>query len=967
MADLQRTLSIIFEGVDNTKGTTQGIENQLDQLESSAKAAGTELDKLAGEAAGAGGKLDGLGGDAKSAGDKIDGMGNEASKAKGKLSDLSDTINRFSDVTSNIREVTQPFADLTAGAFKLEAGILAAGAAGTIFAAKIASDFDTAFRQISTLITDASDKDLAGFRDAVQDFAANSSKPLEDVMAAFNAAIGQGVKWQDSIEMITAAEKLSIATKGELKGTTEVLVASMSAYGLKAKDVGDVSDILAKTIADGKIEMDQLSSSFAMVTPIAAAAGIPLSELGAAIAVLTADGMKPAQAMEYLRGAISNIVAPSDQAQQMAKSLGLEFGEQALKTKGLAGVLADLNEKTGGSTEQMKILIGDIGGTTAALTLGADGAAKFKDAIASMGERAGTTQQAFEKMAGSLDNQIGLVVAAFNNLAIEIGTPLLDNFGSLSKAIIAIFEALADEVKDGSLTALVQYVEAQIDEITAAAEAVAKNLPAALENADLSGFTDSIDVVIAAVHRLVNIDITTQEGLTDFISSVGAGFLGLSKFVSGAVDSFGPLFDALTNVADESDGLGGKLLELAGGFSGVMTQIGLLVPALTGLLALTLAKQSWGIVTDALDLAAAAPLATKAVGSLASAIGPVALGAAAVFTASKVVDLKNAINELRIASTKEKESAIESESIKAKAVDTLQEFAFTTGIAVKSIDEADKLIEDGIVVWSDAAKGWVKAGDALAGVQDPAKSTGNSLREIENDFKMAALAFEVGGDAAKKTGDAFMIAEAAADGLVPVYDELTGQITHYTQKSKDAADSGKDTAKSLTDVAKEADKARKEAADMALELEKLASNERIKFIEAQVQLNVAQVEADAEKVKAIFASIDNTVNSTGDLLGELFKQMGNFDGMSWGAQSLIEDQIEIENQRRGEALELQKELTAAQIAEMRARTQSMQSGGGLIKIDGAGLQPHLEAFMWEILQAIQVRVNSDGMKMLLGV
>lgn len=346
MADLQRTLSIIFEGVDNTTGTTQGIENQLDQLESSAKAAGTALDNMAGEAAGAGGKLDGLGSDAKSAGDKIDGMGNEASKAKGKLSDLSDTINRFSDVTSNIREVTQPFADLTAGALKLEAGILAAGAAGTIFAAKIAGDFDTAFRQISTLITDASDKDLAGFRDSVQNFAANSSKPLEDVMAAFNAAIGQGVKWQDSIEMITAAEKLSIATKGELKGTTEVLVASMSAYGLEAKDVGDVSDILAKTIADGKIEMDQLSSSFAMVTPIAAAAGIPMSELGAAIAVLTADGMKPAQAIEYLRGAISSIVAPSDQAQKMAKSLGLEFGEQALQSKGLAGVLADLNEKT---------------------------------------------------------------------------------------------------------------------------------------------------------------------------------------------------------------------------------------------------------------------------------------------------------------------------------------------------------------------------------------------------------------------------------------------------------------------------------------------------------------------------------------------------------------------------------------------------------------------------------------------
>ena len=39
---------------------------------------------------------------------------------------------------------------------------------------------------------------------------------------------------------------------------------------------------------------------------------------------------------------------------------------------------------------------------------------------------------------------------------------------------------------------------------------------------------------------------------------------------------------------------------------------------------------------------------------------------------------------------------------------------------------------------------------------------------------------------------------------------------------------------------------------------------------------------------------------------------------------------------------------------------------GRLRIEGAGLEPHLEAFMWEILKAIQVKVNKDGLKMLLG-
>jgi hypothetical protein len=51
---------------------------------------------------------------------------------------------------------------------------------------------------------------------------------------------------------------------------------------------------------------------------------------------------------------------------------------------------------------------------------------------------------------------------------------------------------------------------------------------------------------------------------------------------------------------------------------------------------------------------------------------------------------------------------------------------------------------------------------------------------------------------------------------------------------------------------------------------------------------------------------------------------------------------------------------------LRAKTATLSSGNPLIQIDGAGLQPHLEAFMWEILKTIQTRVNEDGLELLLG-
>ena len=60
------------------------------------------------------------------------------------------------------------------------------------------------------------------------------------------------------------------------------------------------------------------------------------------------------------------------------------------------------------------------------------------------------------------------------------------------------------------------------------------------------------------------------------------------------------------------------------------------------------------------------------------------------------------------------------------------------------------------------------------------------------------------------------------------------------------------------------------------------------------------------------------------------------------------------------------EMLTAQITLMEERAKATARGDAMIQIDGQGLQPHLEAFMWEVLAAIQIRVNEEGMDMLLG-
>jgi hypothetical protein len=141
--------------------------------------------------------------------------------------------------------------------------------------------------------------------------------------------------------------------------------------------------------------------------------------------------------------------------------------------------------------------------------------------------------------------------------------------------------------------------------------------------------------------------------------------------------------------------------------------------------------------------------------------------------------------------------------------------------------------------------------------------------------------------------------------------------------------------------------------------------EKIKLIEQQTAVSVAQIQADAQKITAAFSSINTSITSTGDVLGKLYGMFGN-QNLSFSELSKINDQIEKENALREKSFALQSKLIEATIKEIELRTKAFANGDALIKIDGAGLQPHLEAFMWEILRTLQTRVNADGLKLLLG-
>ena len=259
-----------------------------------------------------------------------------------------------------------------------------------------------------------------------------------------------------------------------------------------------------------------------------------------------------------------------------------------------------------------------------------------------------------------------------------------------------------------------------------------------------------------------------------------------------------------------------------------------------------------------------------------------------------------------------------------------------------------------------AADGDLKGAWAI--LQDP--TPGENFRANMAGLEQAAARVAGSLEEPKKATEEL---SQATSEFGPNAQAFIARVHGQTEAVEQAEEPTKKLAEANKNVAKEAKDAADRALKLTIELEKLASNERIKNMEFAVNLNTAALEADQKKVVAIFDSIDTAINSTGDLLGNLFGSLTDVNPYDVAARRTIDDMIDDENRRRDEAFRQQKELTKTQIDLTNAKLERLQSGDALITVSGDGLAPELEAFMWKILERIQIEAAADQAEFLLGV
>lgn len=166
------------------------------------------------------------------------------------------------------------------------------------------------------------------------------------------------------LDSADAAQILSVASKAAVGGLTntqvavKVLTTALQSYQKNAYDVAQVSDMLFEAQRRGNFAFEELENAFGMVLPVASAYGVQLDEVAAALSIMTKRGINAGKAATYIRQFFLALATPTRDAKELSKIFDVDFSAEAVRTKGLTGILEEFTNKLNlGSTAAKRLML----------------------------------------------------------------------------------------------------------------------------------------------------------------------------------------------------------------------------------------------------------------------------------------------------------------------------------------------------------------------------------------------------------------------------------------------------------------------------------------------------------------------------------------------------------------------------------------------------------------------------------
>lgn len=299
--------------------------------------------------------------------------------------------------------------------------IVAAGGA----TAKLALDFDTTMHQIVGLAKVPKEQ-IAGVRQEILDMAGDIGRDPQELAEAFYFVASAGFEANEAMEVLRTSAKAAAAGMGETQDIAKVLGSVINAYGHDNLTAAHAADVLTAAVQDGSAEASDFASVLGTVAPGAAAMGVSIDQVTAAMAAMTNVGLSVEESAVSLNQVFVSLLKPTKDAEEAMHDLGLSSAglRQELKEQGLLATLRTLQERFEGNDTAAAKVFGNIRalrGVTSLLSLDTDQLnAIFADTAGALG----TLDKAYEDTEGP-QRDLDRSMASLKATAIEIGEDVL--------------------------------------------------------------------------------------------------------------------------------------------------------------------------------------------------------------------------------------------------------------------------------------------------------------------------------------------------------------------------------------------------------------------------------------------------------------------------------------------------------------------------------------------------------------
>ncbi len=221
---------------------------------------------------------------------------------------------------------------------------------------------------------------------------------------------------------------LAAAAQLDLGRAADIASNILSGFGLAASEVNRVNDILVTTTNSANLSVEQMGESMKVVAPIAKSAGISINQVAGFMGVLGDAGIQGSLAGTQLKGAISSLLKPSNDAISVFKKLGVEIIKNEEGNLDLSATLRALKD-AGLSTADAFTIFGE---RAAAGALVMADAADKADTLAIATKKIGVASKQAREQLDTLKGDISKLESAYDGLILE-GDALSDVFRGIAQ------------------------------------------------------------------------------------------------------------------------------------------------------------------------------------------------------------------------------------------------------------------------------------------------------------------------------------------------------------------------------------------------------------------------------------------------------------------------------------------------------------------------------------------------------